>query len=112
MGDKLDNNSDMELNEFEKTIMPHPWKYYVVDTINRHLSYHTDNEPAKHELETYQPTDIPDVFKLKQTKVAYIDMRYGAKLRLYNYLKKKYGVPEPPRWADPETGKSKPILNF
>ena len=112
MGDKLDNNSDMELNEFEKIIMPRPWKYYVDDTINRYLSYYTDNEPVKHELETYQPTEFKGVFKLKQTKVAYIDTRYESKLRLYNFLKKKYGVPEPQRWADPETGKSKPILNF
>lgn len=101
----------MTLQEFEKTIMPRPWKYLIFDTIDRELSCYTDTEPVRHELETYQPTDVPDVFKLKQTRIAYVDTRYAAKMRLYNYLLKKCGV-EQSFGGDKEIGVSKPILNF
>ena len=101
----------MKLSEFHTTVMSRPHRYHILDKITRNWE-ETDIQPRLDELQTYRPTERPDAFRRGETKACYIDLRYEAKLRLYNYLKKKCGVPEPERWADPETGKSKPILNF
>ena len=102
----------MTLIEFEKKVMKRPFRYCIIDSLNSYLNYERDREPISYELMTYQPTSDPKIFILKQTKTAYIDTRYEAKIRLYNYLKKKYEVPERVIWSDLEIGKSKPILNF
>lgn len=75
----------------------------------------TDIEPCIHELQTYEPTDKPNIRALKQTKICYIDTRYDAKIRLYNYLtytKKGLPIPKYNPFINTEIGKSLPILNF
>ena len=54
------------------------------------------------------------MFVLKQTKVCYIDTRYAAKLRLFNYLKNKTKerLKEYEPYANTEFGRSIPILPF
>lgn len=71
--------------------------------------------PLTHRLQTWEPTADPNVHELKQTKVAYIDTRYIAKLRLYNYITfTKRGLPAPGcrPFEGTEIGKTMPILNF
>lgn len=56
----------------------------------------TNHEPLLHHLQSWEPTDEPNVRRLKQTKDVWEDTRYAAKLRLYNYLTyTKNGLPVP-----------------
>jgi hypothetical protein len=76
----------------------------------------TNQEPLLYQLQTWEETNDPNVRELKQTKTVYIDTRYEAKLRLFNYVNFiKKGL-EIPRYRSPyqgtEIGKSIPILNF
>ena len=77
-------------------------------------TWETNFAPTLRELQTYEPTNDPDMFVLKQTKVCYIDTRYPAKLRLFNYLnnKTKERLKEYEPYANTEAGKSIPILPF
>ena len=53
--------------------------------------------------------------ELKQTKTCYIDNRYNAKLRLYNYVtytKNGLDIPKYKPFKNTEVGRTKPILNF
>ena len=105
----------MTLQEFHKTVMPYPFEYYVHDTVNPEISYCTNDQPIKYQLETYVSTEDPALFIRRQIKTAFIDMRYKAKIRLYNYLLKKCGVEQvkyDPFGGDKEIGVTKPILNF
>ena len=54
------------------------------------------------------------MFILKQTKICFVDTRYAAKLRLFNYLKNKTkdGLKEYKPYANTEAGISIPILPF
>ena len=75
----------------------------------------TNIEPLRHHLETYEPTNDPNIRVLKQTKECYIDTRYEAKLRLYNYvtyIKKGLEVPIYKPFANTDIGVNTPILNF
>lgn len=75
----------------------------------------TNIEPLLHHLQTWEDTDNPNIKVLKQTKTAYVDTRYKAKLRLYNYItfiKKGLPIPRYAPFAETEIGKSIPILNF
>ena len=75
----------------------------------------TNIEPSLYQLQTYEPTGVPNVSVIKQTKECYIDIRYAAKLRLYNYLtytRKGLPVPKYSPFVNTEVGKSIPILNF
>ena len=77
-------------------------------------TWETNFAPTLRELQTYEPTENPNMFILKQTKVCYIDTRYTAKLRLFNYLKNKTKerLKEYEPYANTEFGKSIPILPF
>ena len=67
------------------------------------------------ELKTWEETPDTNVRELKQTKTVYIDTRYEAKLRLFNYvnfIKKDLEIPKYRPYKGTEIGKSIPILNF
>jgi hypothetical protein len=73
--------------------MNKPFKYTIVCTKTQTVKYQTNQTPLLYELQTYEPTEIEGQLMLKQTKIAYIDTRYKAKLRLYKYVMfNKYGV--------------------
>lgn len=91
--------------------MEKPYKYQIFDTITKTWEY-TNIEPLLHHLETYVPTQGKNVSVKKQTKICYIDTRYEAKKRLFEYLhpEQKKRPYEP--FKGTEIGKSLPILNF
>ena len=94
--------------------MNRPFKYSIIDNESGYI-YETDIAPTLRELQTFVRTSNPNIFVLKQTKKCYIDTRYEAKLRLYNYVNYvKNGLPilryEP--FKGTEIGISLPILNF
>lgn len=94
--------------------MEKPYRYSIFDTKTGEWSV-TNDQPLKHELCTYEPTRNPNVFELKQTKTAYIDGRYSARVRLYNYVtytKNGIEIPSYDPYKNTEIGKSQPILNF
>lgn len=79
----------------------------------------TNIEPRQHELLTWEYTDENNLNarELVQTRDVYIDTRYEARVRLYNYVTyTKQGLPVPSSaykpFADPEIGKSIPILGW
>ena len=93
--------------------MNRPFKYSIIDNESGYI-YETDIAPTLRELQTYVRTSNPNIFVLKQTKECYIDTRYEAKLRLYNYVTYvKNGLPTPKYepFKGTEIGKSLPILN-
>lgn len=69
-----------------------------------------NHPPLTLELETCEPTENPKVFKRVQTKVCYIDTRYEAKKRLWEYLHPEFK--RRPIYEGTEIGKTIPILNF
>lgn len=93
--------------------MNRPYQYTIICQKTGQF-WETNFAPTLRELQTYETTDNPDVFVLKQTKVCYVDTRYPAKLRLYTYLKNKTkeGLKEYEPYANTEFGKSIPILPF
>lgn len=103
----------MDLPEFHRTVMECPYRFQVFDNIAKNWT-EQDNEPRLDELQTYQPTADPNKRVLMQTKTAYIDTRYTARMRLYTYARKKYGLPIPGYnpYKGTEIGKTIPILNF
>lgn len=93
--------------------MNRPYKYTIFD--NKTGEYtETNIEPLLRNLQTYEPTETPNVGRLTQTKTAWIDTRCEAKLRLYRYWQRINGIIEPKYepFAGTEVGKSIPILNF
>ena len=94
--------------------MKRPFKYSIIDNKSGHI-YETDISPTIRELQTYERTSDPNKFALKQTKTCYIDTRYEAKLRLYNYINytnKGLPIPRYEPFKGTEIGISLPILNF
>lgn len=94
--------------------MDRPHKYIIVCQKTGKIT-ETDIEPRLYDLQTYEPSDRENVSILKQTKECYIDTRYDAKIRLYNYLtytKKGLPIPKYNPFINTEIGKSLPILNF
>jgi hypothetical protein len=66
-------------------------------------------------LQTWEETGEPNRKELKQTKTVFMDTRYEAKLRLYNYLtytKNRLETPQYFPYANTEIGKEIPMLNF
>lgn len=95
--------------------MKKPFKFFIYCNITGEVTNRTNQEPLLHQLQTWVETDIKGTKELKQTKTAYIDTRYKARLRLYNYLtytKNNRPIPEYNPYKDTEVGKSMPILNF
>lgn len=94
--------------------MNKPYKYAIFCEKTRKIK-ETNFEPRLRELQTYEPTDKEGVKELKQTKTCYIDTRYEAKKRLYNYItytKKGLEIPKYRPFEGTEIGKSLPVLNF
>lgn len=70
--------------------MKKPLKYTIICNKTKNIVRETNYEPTLRELQTWEETTIKNTKELKQTKTAYIDTRYQAKLRLFNYILKKY----------------------
>ena len=93
--------------------MEKPFEYSVLDLKTKTVLYRTNTPPLAHELETWEPTDTPGVFKRTKTREAYIDTRYRARLRLYNYVNyTSRGIPVPSYKPYANLPKDAPILNF
>lgn len=95
--------------------MKKPYKYTVICDKTGAIVSETNTLPPLHHLQTWEQTDDPAVRQLKQTKTVYVDARYKAKLRLYNYTqytKKGLEIPRYKPFAGTEIGKTLPILNF
>lgn len=93
--------------------MNRPHKYTVICDKTKSVLYETNLEPLLRQLKTWEETSEPNIRELKQTRTAYIDTRYLAKLRLFNYLEyTKNGLPIPKYepFKGTEIGKSIPIL--
>lgn len=92
--------------------MNKPFKFTIVcDKTGR--EYQTNREPNLHELQTYEPTGETGVSELRQTKTVWVDTRYEARIRLYNYLtfiKKGLPIPRYQPYKNTDIGKSIPIL--
>lgn len=92
--------------------MEKPFEYYVFDLKTKTVLYRTNIPPLSYDLETWGPTDKPGVFKRTKTREAYIDTRYKARLRLYNYLNfTSLGLPVPAYRPYADLPKDTPILN-
>lgn len=95
--------------------MNKPFKYTIICEKTKNVVMETNQEPLLHKLQTWEETTVPNVKELKQTKTVYIDTRYEAKLRLFNYvnfIKKGLEIPRYRPYEGTEIGKSIPILNF
>lgn len=95
--------------------MNKPFKYTIICNKTKNVVIETNQEPLLHHLQTWEETTDPNVRELKQTKTAYIDTRYEAKLRLFNYvnyIKEGLEIPKYSPFSGTEIGKSIPILNF
>ena len=93
--------------------MQKPFKYSVICNKTNKIT-ETNIEPLLHHLETWEKIS-ENVSRLVQTKTCYIDTRYEAKLRLYNYLqftKQGKEIPKYRPFQNTQKKKSIPILNF
>ena len=95
--------------------MKRPYRFTIICNKTGEVICEQNQEPLLHQLQTWEETSDPNVTELKQTKTAYIDTRYEAKLRLFNYINyTKIGL-EAPKYrpfVGTEIGRSIPILNF
>lgn len=92
--------------------MERPYKYTIIDNL-RNIT-ETNIEPLLHQLQTWEYLDEKTRVKV-QTKTCWEDMRYEAKLRLFNYLtytKNGLKIPAYKPFEGTEIGVSIPILNF
>lgn len=95
--------------------MKKPYKYTIICNKTGCVVCEQNNEPLLRDLQTWELTPNPQVLELKQTKTAYIDIRYDAKIRLFNYItytKNNLEIPKYNPFKGTEIGKSIPILNF
>lgn len=95
--------------------MKKPFKYTIICDKTKNVVLETNQEPLLCQLQTWEETSDPNVRELKLTKIVYIDTRYEAKLRLFNYVnysKKGLEIPRYRPFVGTEIGKSIPILNF
>ena len=68
--------------------MKKPFKYSIYCHKTRKIAPWGNTPPESWRLKTYEPTKKEGERVLMQTKTAYTDTRYEAKIRLYDYLKK------------------------
>ena len=95
--------------------MKQPFKYTIICNKTNKVVMETNQAPLLYQLQTWEETDDINVRELKQTKTAYIDTRYEARLRLFNYINytsKGLEIPRYKPFLGTEIGKSLPILNF
>jgi len=94
--------------------MKKPFKFTIICNKTGRVN-ETNIEPLLSNLQNYEPTNNPNISELKQTKTCFIDTRYTAKIRLYNYVeftRKGLSKPTYEPFKNSEIGKSIPILNF
>ena len=87
--------------------MQKPFKYSIICNKTNEIT-ETNIAPLSHHLETWEKVS-ENVNRLVQTKTCFVDIRYEARLRLYNYLE---FTPRYKPFSGTEIGKSIPILNF
>lgn len=95
--------------------MNKPFKFFILCNKTNNIIEETNQAPSLDRLQTWEPTEDPRVKQLIKTRTCYIDTRYEAKLRLFNYLnytKKGLEIPRYRPFYGTEIGKSIPILNF
>ena len=95
--------------------MQKPYRFTVICNKTGDVLQETNTPPLLHSLKTWEPTDDPKVRVEQITKTVYEDMRYEAKLRLWNYItftKNGLEIPKYRPFAGTEIGKTLPILNF
>lgn len=91
--------------------MERPFKYEIVCKKTKEVK-ETNLEPTLRDLQTWEPTNDPKVFELVKTKECYIDTRYEAKKRLFEYLHPEQKQSRYNPYFGTEIGKSIPTLNF
>lgn len=95
--------------------MKKPYKFTIICNKTGNIICEQNYEPLLFNLQTWEETFEKNIKVLKQTKTAYIDTRYEAKLRLYNYktyVKKGLEIPKYRPFFGTQIGKTIPILNF
>lgn len=95
--------------------MNRPYKYTIICNKNGEIIKETNDKPLLRDIQTWEQTEDPNIRILKTTRTVYKDVRYKAKLRLYNYIMYKKNGLEIPKYRPYEYtkyGKSKPILSF
>lgn len=93
--------------------MNKPYKYTIIGISDRSIE-DTNIKPSLRELQQYVYKG-DNTWELQQVKTCYIDTRYEAKLRLYNYItytRNGLEIPMFKPFEGTEIGKSLPILNF
>lgn len=66
-----------------------PYQYFILNNTTKEVIRGTNVEPRADELFTWEPTEDPRVKEKKLTRTAYVDTRYKARLRLFNYIHSK-----------------------
>lgn len=92
--------------------MKKPYKFTIICDKTKQVVSEQNYEPLLHHLMTYEETETLGVSRLQQTKTVWVDTRYEAKLRLFNYLtytRKGLPIPEYKPFNNTAMG---PILNF
>ena len=95
--------------------MKKPFKYTIICDKTKNVVIETNQAPLLYQLQTWEETSVKNVKELRQTKTAYNDTRYDARLRLFNYityLKNGLEIPRYNPYKGTEIGKSIPMLNF
>lgn len=99
--------------DIERLAIKRPFKFTIICTKTGRV-FEQNHAPTLDQLETWEDTPEPGIKERRQTKTAYINTRYEAELRLFNYILKKRGL-EIPRYKPfdgTQIGKTLPILNF
>ena len=66
--------------------MEKPYKFSILCNKTKEFVLFTNIEPRLSDLETWENTNELGVKEKQITKTVYIDTKYKAKLRLYNYI--------------------------
>ena len=91
--------------------MNRPYKYQVICNKTLEIISESNYLPSQHTLFTWEETENPNIRKQVQTRTVYEDLRYEAKLRLFNYINGIKPIAYKP-FEGTEIGKSLPILSF
>lgn len=93
--------------------MERPNKFFAIHNQTKEVRYF--NSIMSKPFEGYEETEIKGTFKPANNWTIYEDLRYEAKLRLYNYItytKQGLEIPRYKPFAGTQIGISIPILNF
>jgi hypothetical protein len=86
-----------------------PYQFTIICRKTKEVT-ETNFPPLLRDLQTWELAETPNRFKLIQTKDCWIDTRYAAKRRLFEYLHPEYKQRNP--YEGTEIGKTISILNF